>query len=86
MSGADKRSRVALTLRPFLVFYACDEVSENERKLIDEHLAVCASCAEQLAGERSLWEAMERRESAGRRNQFRRRAVVAMPQPARGNA
>jgi hypothetical protein len=57
MSAAEKRSRCA-DIAPILVFYACDEVSENERKLIDEHLAACASCSEQLAGERALWEAM----------------------------
>jgi hypothetical protein len=57
MSAAEKKSRCA-NIAPILVFYACDEVSENERKLIDEHLAACASCAEQLAGERALWEAM----------------------------
>src|ERR1700680_613884 len=57
MSAAGKKSRCA-NIAPILVFFACDEVSENERKLIDEHLAVCAACAEQLAGERSLWEAM----------------------------
>ena len=49
MSAADKKSRCA-KIAPILVFYACDEVSENERKLIDEHLAVCAFCAEQLDG------------------------------------
>ena len=59
MSGADNKKSRCAYVAPFLVFYACDEVSENERKLIDEHLAMCASCAEQLAGERSLWEAME---------------------------
>jgi len=58
MNAADKKSRCS-TIAPILVFYACEEVSENERKLIDEHLAVCASCAEQLAGERALWEAMD---------------------------
>jgi len=58
MSAADKKSRCA-NIAPILVFYACDEVSEKERELIDEHLAVCALCAEQLAGERALWEAME---------------------------
>jgi HEAT repeats len=57
MRAAGKKSRCA-NIAPILVFYACDEVSENERKLIDEHLAVCAPCAAQLAGERSLWEAM----------------------------
>jgi len=58
MSAADKKSRCS-KIAPILVFYACEEVSENERKLIDEHLAVCASCAEQLSGERALWEAMD---------------------------
>jgi len=58
MNAADKKSRCS-KIAPILVFYACEEVSENERKLIDEHLAVCASCAEQLAGERALWEAMD---------------------------
>jgi hypothetical protein len=58
MSAGDKKSRCA-KVAPILVFYACEEVSENERTLIDEHLAVCASCAEQLAGERSLWESMD---------------------------
>jgi hypothetical protein len=57
MSAANKKSRCS-NIAPILVFYACDEVNENERKLIEEHLAVCASCAEQLAGERALWEAM----------------------------
>jgi HEAT repeats len=57
MSAADKKSRCD-KLAPILVFYACDEVSEKERKLIDEHLAVCAYCAEQLTGERALWEAI----------------------------
>jgi HEAT repeats len=58
MSAADKKSRCG-KIAPILVFYACDEVSENERKLIDEHLASCPLCAEQLAGERSLWEAID---------------------------
>src|ERR1700676_2983616 len=58
MSAADKKSRCG-KIAPILVFYACDEVSDNERKWINEHLAVCASRAEQLAGERSLWEAMD---------------------------
>jgi hypothetical protein len=46
-------------IAPFLVFYACEEVSEKERKRIDEHLAVCASCTEQLAGELELWKTID---------------------------
>lgn len=57
MSTAEKKSHCA-SVAPFLVFYACDEVSESERKLIDEHLAVCSICAEQLRRERALWEAV----------------------------
>jgi hypothetical protein len=56
--SADKKSRCD-KIAPILVFYACDEVSENERKLIVAHLAVCSSCAEQLTGERALWEAID---------------------------
>jgi len=56
--SAEKKSRCD-KIAPILVFYACDEVSENERKLIVEHLAVCSSCAEQLTGERALWEAID---------------------------
>jgi hypothetical protein len=57
MSGAERNTRCA-EIAPYLVFYACDEVSEDERKQIDEHLAECAACAEQLAGERAMWEAV----------------------------
>lgn len=45
-------------IAPMLVFYACDEVSDSERQSIEKHLAHCASCSEQLAGDRALWEVM----------------------------
>jgi hypothetical protein len=45
-------------IAPILVFYVCDEVSEQERKQIEAHLANCAGCAVQLAEERKLSEAM----------------------------
>ena len=41
-----------------LVFYACSEVSEAEKKQVDGHLAACADCAEQLAQERLLLESL----------------------------
>jgi hypothetical protein len=56
--SAGERMRRCADIAPVLVFYACDEVNESERKRIDEHLAVCASCQEQLASERTLWETM----------------------------
>jgi len=41
-----------------LVFYACNEVSDSERKHIDAHVANCEACAAQLAEESQLQEAM----------------------------
>src|SRR5467141_2274823 len=43
---------------PLLVFYACNEVSDRERKQIDAHVANCQACAAQLAEESHLQEAM----------------------------
>jgi HEAT repeats len=43
---------------PLLVFYACDEVSDKERRQIETHVADCAACAAQLAEENYLQEAM----------------------------
>ena len=43
---------------PLLVFYACNEVSDRERKQIDAHVANCEACAAQLAEESQLQEAM----------------------------
>ena len=43
---------------PLLVFYACDEVSDKERKQIEAHVAACKDCATLLAEENHLQEAM----------------------------
>jgi hypothetical protein len=43
---------------PILVFYACDEVSDRERKQIEAHIANCAACAAQLSEESDLQKAM----------------------------
>jgi hypothetical protein len=43
---------------PLLVFYACDEVSDKERKQIEAHVANCKACAAQLAEESDLQKAM----------------------------
>jgi HEAT repeat protein/putative zinc finger protein len=45
-------------IAPLLVFYACNEVSDRERKQIDAHVASCPACAAQLAEESHLQEAM----------------------------
>ncbi len=45
-------------IAPLLVFYACDEVSDKERKQIEGHVANCKACAAQLTEENHLQEAM----------------------------
>jgi hypothetical protein len=45
-------------IAPLLVFYACNEVSDRERKQIDAHVTNCGACAAQLAEESQLQEAM----------------------------
>ena len=57
MSVFDK-SLSCKDIAPLLVFYACDEVSDKERKQIEAHVAKCEACATQLAEESHLREAM----------------------------
>jgi len=57
MSFAEKKPRCA-DIAAILVFYACNEVNENERKDIDGHLAGCSACAAQMLKERALWDAV----------------------------
>jgi HEAT repeat protein len=68
MSGGENFSRSAdcSEIEPLLVFFACDEVNETERRQIAEHTAACTSCAAKLAEEKRLWEAVgEVRENTG---------------------
>src|SRR6266436_2921782 len=57
MSVFDKNSSCK-DIGPLLVFYACDEVSDKERKQIEAHIAKCEACAALLAEESHLQEAM----------------------------
>ena len=41
-----------------LVFHTCGETSEQERALVERHLAECARCAAQIAEERGLHESL----------------------------
>jgi hypothetical protein len=43
---------------PLLIFYACDEVTDAEKTLLDAHLASCPACSEQLQQERQLLDAL----------------------------
>lgn len=53
MSPIDKNMKCK-HVATLLVFYACDEVNESERELIEAHLATCKACSEQLAEEKEL--------------------------------
>jgi HEAT repeat protein len=53
MNAFGKTARCA-DVAPLLVFYACDEVDAAERSTIESHLAICSSCAAQLAEEKEL--------------------------------
>jgi len=57
MSAANGKTRCG-DVGPILVFYACNEVNEQERAQIEEHLAGCGQCSQQLTRERELWDAI----------------------------
>lgn len=41
-------------IAPLLVFYVCDELTEQERAEVEKHLAVCDECRAQLSEEREF--------------------------------
>ena len=45
-------------IAPLLVFYACGEVSENERQQIEAHLPNCKACSAQVAEEKEFQSAL----------------------------
>jgi HEAT repeat protein/putative zinc finger protein len=57
MSPFEKDSSARMSCKdvaPLLVFYVCDEVSDDERQLIETHLATCKACSGQLAEEKEF--------------------------------
>ena len=56
--SAFEKSASCQEVAPLLVFFACDEVSDKERKQIEAHVANCHACAVQLAEERHLQQTM----------------------------
>src|SRR5262249_19245848 len=59
---------------PLLVFYACDEITSEERAQIDAHLAACSECRAQLAEEGALQTAIDRMPQAA--DQFESSGVL----------
>jgi hypothetical protein len=52
--NAGERNRTCAEIAALLVFYVCDEVNEQERAAIEQHIADCAACRTQLAEEREF--------------------------------
>jgi len=57
MSLADPR-RACREIGALLVFYTCGDTNEQENQRVEKHLALCETCASQLAEERSLHESL----------------------------
>lgn len=55
MSRLDKDSTCE-QIAPLFVFYVCNEVDEQERAAVEQHVAACESCRVQLAEERNFSE------------------------------
>ena len=58
MSAKEKCTRCA-DIAPLLVFYACAEVTVDERSRIEEHLAACVDCSLQLEEEKNFLATLE---------------------------
>src|SRR5271155_4139934 len=57
-SGGNLPGGSCAEIAELLVFYSCGEVSAEEKALVDAHLAECSGCAEQLALEHRLLDAV----------------------------
>src|ERR1700730_9550760 len=53
MSGAETRKPCEV-IGSLLFFYVCEEVNGQERVAVEEHVAICVACREQLAIEQAL--------------------------------
>ena len=61
MSPFEKNYSAKMTCKdvaPLLVFYVSNEVSDDERELIETHLTNCKSCSEQLSEEKEFHSAL----------------------------
>ena len=56
--NAGEQNKACEEIAALLVFYVCDEVNEQERTVIEQHLADCAACRTQLAEEREFQSAI----------------------------
>jgi hypothetical protein len=66
MSGGEQNKPCA-KVAELLVFYVCDEVNEQERVEIEQHLAGCTDCRKQFTEEQEFQNAIESFPQAGER-------------------
>jgi len=58
-------NRTCAEIAELLMFYVCDEVEEQERAAVEEHIAGCVACRRQLAEERAFSKALSSLPYAG---------------------
>ncbi len=63
--SAGEPNKICEAIAALLVFYACDEVHDAERSVIEQHLADCTACRTQLAEERKFQDAIRAMPHAG---------------------
>jgi HEAT repeats len=63
--NASEPNRVCEGIAALLVFYVCDEVNEQERAAIEQHVTQCGECRAQLAEEREFQDAIASMPRAG---------------------
>ncbi len=56
--GRSEKKMSCKDVAPLLVFYVCEEVSDDERESIETHLASCNACAAQLVDEKTFHSAL----------------------------
>ena len=57
--NAGEQKKSCEEISELLMFYACDELQEQERSAVEEHIAVCEACRRQLVEEREFQKAIE---------------------------
>jgi HEAT repeats len=63
--NAGEPNRVCDEIAALLVFYLCDEVNDQERAAIEQHVAQCGACRTQLAEQREFQDAIDSIPRAG---------------------
>ena len=63
--STSEQNKSCAEIAPLLVFYVCDEVNDQERAAIEQHIAGCSACRAQLSGEQEFQGAIHSQLHAG---------------------